>query len=83
MPDNQSDTDRKIDMACLFMRKDRPLPKPGCSWAFFIFLGLLTIGLVVMYLLYRKGFKDAATALVVPSRTCNKTVIITPTPQRQ
>ncbi|MBO7576709.1 MAG: hypothetical protein J6T03_04480 [Bacteroidales bacterium] len=54
MPDNQSDTDRKIDMARLFMRKDRPLPKPGCSWAFFVFLGLLTIGLVVMYLLYRK-----------------------------
>ena len=53
MPDNQSDTDRKIDMARLFMRKDRPLPKPGCSWAFFIFLGLLAIGLVVMYLLYR------------------------------
>ncbi|MBR1834004.1 MAG: hypothetical protein IJ785_00625 [Bacteroidales bacterium] len=45
--------DQKIAWARLFMRKDRPLPKPGCSWAFFIFLGLLTVGLIVMYLLYK------------------------------
>lgn len=46
--------DQKIEWARLFMRKDRPLPKRGCSWAFFIFLGLLTLGLIVMYLLYNK-----------------------------
>lgn len=52
--DRQEELDRKIDFARAFMRKDRPLPKPGCSWAFFIFLGLLTLGLVVMYILYRQ-----------------------------
>lgn len=45
--------DQRIEFARLFMRKDRPLPKPGCSWAFFIFLGLLTLGLVVMYAKYK------------------------------
>ena len=45
--------DRKIDFARVFMRKDRPLPKQGCSWAFFIFLGLLTLGVVAMYVLYK------------------------------
>ena len=52
--DRQEELDRKIDFARAFMRKDRPLPKSGCSWAFFIFLGLLTLGLVVMYILYRQ-----------------------------
>ena len=51
--DNRTDVDRKIDLARVFMRKDRPLPKPGCSWAFFIFLGLLTLGVIVMYFMYR------------------------------
>jgi len=51
----QSDIDRKIEFARIFMRKDRPLPKPGCSWAFFIFLGLLTLGLIVMYLFYHQS----------------------------
>ena len=55
MPENdhQEEIDRKIDFARAFMRKDRPLPKLGCSWAFFIFLGLLTLGLVVMYIMYK------------------------------
>ena len=44
----------EIDQKIEFMRKDRPLPKRGCSWAFFIVLGLLTLGLIVMYLLYKK-----------------------------
>lgn len=51
--DHQEEIDRKIDFARAFMRKDRPLPKPGCSWAFFISLGLLTLGLVVMYIMYK------------------------------
>jgi hypothetical protein len=50
---NNEDVDRKIDFARAFMRKDRPLPKRGCSWAFFVFLGLLTLGVVVMYVWYR------------------------------
>ena len=49
------DIDRKIEFARIFMRKDRPLPKRGCSWAFFIFLGLLTAGLVFMYLFYKQS----------------------------
>ena len=53
MTENNPEMDRKIDIARVFMRKDRPLPKRGCSWAFFIFLGLLTVGLVVMYVLYK------------------------------
>lgn len=55
MNENGSDIDRKIEIARLFMRKDRPLPKRGCSWAFFIFLGLLTLGLVVMYVFYKSN----------------------------
>lgn len=51
--DPESDIDRRIEFARLFMRKDRPLPKPGCSWAFFIFLGLLTLGLIIMYAKYK------------------------------
>ena len=53
MTEENHDIDRKIDFARAFMRKDRPLPKPGCSWAFFIFLGLLTLGLVAMWFLYK------------------------------
>ena len=53
MAEDNRDIDRKIDFARAFMRKDRPLPKPGCSWAFFIFLGLLTLGLVVMWFFYK------------------------------
>lgn len=51
--DHQEEVDRKIDFARAFMRKDRPLPKPGCSWAFFIFLGLLALGLAIMYMMYK------------------------------
>ena len=50
---HNEELDRKIDFARAFMRKDRPLPKKDCSWAFFIFLGLLTLCVVVMYVIYR------------------------------
>lgn len=55
MSDNSDNEDinRKIDFARVFMRKDRPLPKQGCSWAFFIFLGLLTLGVVAMYVKFK------------------------------
>ena len=46
------DRDQKIAIARAFMRKDRPLPKKGCSWAFYIFLVLLALALIVMYVVY-------------------------------
>ncbi|MBQ6068634.1 MAG: hypothetical protein IJK84_03950 [Bacteroidales bacterium] len=55
MPESPNDIDRQIDFARLFTRKDRPLPKRGCSWAFFIFLGLLTLAVLVAYLFYSKS----------------------------
>lgn len=42
-----------IDFHRLFLRKDRPLPKRGCSTAFFIFLALLVILLIVYYIIYK------------------------------
>ena len=51
---SDSDLDHKIDFARLFLRKDRPLPKPGCSWAFFIFLALITLLLIIMYIKYKQ-----------------------------
>ena len=41
------------DFHRLFLRKDRPLPKRGCSTAFFIFLALLVILLIVYYIIYQ------------------------------
>lgn len=46
--------DAKIKWARLFTRKDRPLPKPGCSWAFYIFLALILVFLAVMYIKYKQ-----------------------------
>ncbi len=42
-----------IDFHRFFLRKDRPLPKRGCSVAFFIFLALLVILLIVYYIIYK------------------------------
>lgn len=50
---HNEDLDRKIDYARLFMRRDRPLPKPGCSWAFYIFLVFLALGVAAMYVIYK------------------------------
>lgn len=55
MTDQQDEIQRQIGFARMFMRKERPLPKPGCSWAFYIFLLLLAVGLIIMYIIYRKG----------------------------
>jgi len=46
--------DNKIKFARLFTRKDRPLPKRGCSWAFYIFLALIFILLAVMFIKYKQ-----------------------------
>lgn len=43
-----------IDWGSILRRKDRPLPKRGCSWAFYIVLFLLIGYLVVMYIKYKQ-----------------------------
>lgn len=51
---NQVESNGKFDWHTLLRRKDRPLPKAGCSWAFYILLLLMVIYLVVMFLKYKK-----------------------------
>ncbi len=53
---NYSEESQPLDFERLVQRKNRPLPKAGCSWAFFIFLGLLIVGVIIMYILYRHTF---------------------------
>lgn len=43
---------QKIDWHKLLSRKERPLPKAGCSWAFYIFLLIIIIYLIVMFIRY-------------------------------
>ncbi|MBQ1408555.1 MAG: hypothetical protein IIY87_02220 [Bacteroidales bacterium] len=43
-----------FDWQSLLRRKDRPLPKAGCSWAFYIFLLLLIAFLIISYLNFNK-----------------------------
>lgn len=38
------------------LRKDRPLPKRGCSVAFFIFFALLVIVLIIYYVIYKHQY---------------------------
>ena len=42
-----------FDWKRLLLRKDRPLPKAGCSWAFYIFLALLITYLIVSFVKYK------------------------------
>lgn len=49
-PDNRPE--EPFDWTSLFRRKDRPLPKRGCSWAFYIFMLLLLIYFIVMFVKY-------------------------------
>ena len=41
------------DWKRLLLRKDRPLPKAGCSWAFYIVLILMIVYLIVMFVKYK------------------------------
>lgn len=41
-----------FDWKRLLLRKDRPLPKAGCSWAFYIALLLLIAYLSVIFIKY-------------------------------
>lgn len=51
--DKQLESNEKFDWLALLRRKDRPLPKAGCSWAFYIALLLMVVYLVVMFLKYK------------------------------
>ena len=42
-----------FDWKRLLLRKDRPLPKVGCSWAFYIVLILMIVYLIVMFVKYK------------------------------
>lgn len=44
-----------IDWRRLVLRKDRPLPKQGCSWVFYAVLLILIVYLLVMFLKYRNS----------------------------
>lgn len=52
--ETRPDDGERIDWRRLLMRKDRPLPKAGCSWAFYIVLLLLTAYLVFMFVKYKQ-----------------------------
>lgn len=51
-----------IDIRRLLMRKDRPLPKPGCSWAFYLLMLALIVYLVVTFIHYKSIPADDTTA---------------------
>ena len=42
-----------FDWRRLLLRKNRPLPKAGCSWAFYIVLTLMIVFLIVMFVKYK------------------------------
>jgi len=42
-----------FDWHRLMTRKERPLPKAGCSWAFYLLLLLLIVYLVIMFIKYQ------------------------------
>lgn len=44
-----------IDLKRMLLRKDRPLPKAGCSWAFYAALLLIVAYLVIMFIKYRNA----------------------------
>lgn len=51
-PDVQPDS---FDWKRLLVRKDRPLPKAGCSVAFYLLLVVLMVYLVLMYCKYKSA----------------------------
>ena len=57
MSDKQSNeqNDSGFDFKRMLLRKDRPLPKAGCSWAFYIVLLLMIVYLVVMFVRYKSA----------------------------
>ncbi len=54
--DNASQEQREVKRQLkAWGRKERDLPPQGCSIAFFVFLGLLALILVVKYIQYRNS----------------------------
>ncbi|MBQ7062497.1 MAG: hypothetical protein IJM88_04330 [Bacteroidales bacterium] len=52
LPPNQDD---HFEWKRLLLRKDRPLPKAGCSWAFYIVLAVMIVYLVIMFVKYKNS----------------------------
>jgi len=51
-----------VDFRRLLLRKDRPLPKPGCSWAFYLLLLALIVYLVVTFIHFKSIPADDTAA---------------------
>lgn len=51
---SETEENQGIDWHRLLLRKDRPLPKAGCSYAFYIVLAILMAYLIIMYIQYKK-----------------------------
>ena len=52
-----NDINNNLDLRRLLLRKDRPLPKAGCSWAFYILLAAIIVYLVIMFIKYNNLLK--------------------------
>lgn len=50
----EADKEQKFDWQSFLRRKDRPLPKAGCSWAFYIVLLLIIVYLIAMFIKYKQ-----------------------------
>ena len=54
MSDNDSNNSGEhFEWKRFLLRKDRPLPKAGCSWAFYIGMLILIGYLIFMYVRYK------------------------------
>lgn len=51
--ENRQPDEGPIDWGALLRRKDRPLPKRGCSIGFYVFLVLLFVFLGFMFVKYK------------------------------
>lgn len=54
MSEERQHDEERLDWQWLLRRKERPLPKAGCSWAFYGALLLTVAYLVVMFVKYRQ-----------------------------
>ena len=54
MSEAEDSREQKFDWQSLLRRKDRPLPKAGCSWAFYIVLLLIIVYLIAMFIKYKQ-----------------------------
>ena len=54
--------EKRFDWRRLVTRRERPLPRAGCSWAFYLFLLLVTAFLVFSYIKYERSAEATPTA---------------------